>query len=519
MGDAKNGHETHSLLDIMQQVFRYEAPFSSGDTQMLETTPNLDRLIRSQAYINGVWSDADTGETFDVLNPATQDVITTCPHMGADETRRAIEAAEVAQVSWKAVPAKEKAKLLRRWYELVMENQEDLARLITMEMGKPLTESRGEVAYGAAYIEWYAEEAKRVYGSTIPAPSDDKRIVVMKQPIGVVAAITPWNFPIAMLTRKVAPALAVGCTVVAKPAMQTPLSALALCVLAEEAGIPAGVFSCVTGKASAIGGEMTGNEIVRKITFTGSTEIGRMLMQQSAAHIKKLGLELGGNAPFIVFDDADLDAAVEGALISKFRNAGQTCVCANRLYVQEGVYEEFAEKLAARVAQITVGNGLEEGIDQGPMIDDAALVKVEAHIADATAHGAQIATGGSRHALGGTYYEPTVLTGVTSDMAVAREETFGPVAPLFKFSDEADVIQQANDTEFGLASYFYATDMSRVFRVAEALEYGMVAVNTGILSNEAAPFGGIKQSGLGREGSVYGLDDYLELKYVLMAGI
>lgn len=476
-------------------------------------------LLKQQAYIDGQWVDADNGETFEVTNPATGEVIASVPTMGAEETARAIDAAEVAQKSWKSVPAKERSAILKKWFNLIMDNQEDLARLITLEMGKPIAEARGEIAYGASYIEWYAEEAKRVYGSTIPAPSDDKRVIVMKQPIGVVASITPWNFPSAMIARKVAPALAVGCSAVMKPAEQTPLSALALCVLAEEAGLPKGLLNCVTGDPVAIGGEMTSNDIIRKVTFTGSTEVGRLLMAQSAKSIKKMGLELGGNAPFIVFDDADLDAAVEGAMICKFRNSGQTCVCANRIYVQAGVYDAFADKLAEKVKELKVGNGFEDGVAQGPLIDGAAVEKVEAHLLDAKEKGGDVIIGGQRHALGQTFFEPTLIKNVTKEMKVAREETFGPVAPLFKFEDVDDVIAQANDTEFGLASYFYSKDMSNIFRVAEALEYGMVGVNTGILSNEGAPFGGIKQSGLGREGSVYGLDDYLELKYVLLAEV
>lgn len=476
-------------------------------------------LLKEQAYINGEWVDADSGEKLEVNNPATGEIIATVPLMGTAETKRAIAAAEVAQKSWKKRPAKERCNILRKWYNLIMENQEDLARIITAEMGKPLAEARGEVAYGASYIEWYAEEAKRVYGSTIPAPSDDKRVLVMKQPIGVIASITPWNFPNAMITRKIAPALAVGCSSVMKPAEQTPLSALALCVLAEEAGIPAGLINCITGNPVEIGGEMTSNDIIRKVTFTGSTGVGRLLMSQSAQSIKKMGLELGGNAPFIVFDDADLDAAVEGAMISKYRNAGQTCVCANRIYVQAGVYDEFADKLAAKVKELKVGNGFEDGVSQGPLIDDKAVAKVEDHLKDAVEKGGEILCGGKRHALGHSFFEPTIIKNVTKDMKVSREETFGPIAPLFKFDNVDDVIAQANDTEFGLASYFYSKDMSNIFRVAEELEYGMVGVNTGILSNEAAPFGGIKQSGLGREGSVYGLDDYLELKYVLLAEI
>ncbi len=476
-------------------------------------------LFRDKGYIDGAWVDADSGETLEVTNPATDEVIAVIPKMGAAETRRAIEAARVAQKLWKRRPAKERSNILRKWFTLIMENQEDLAQIITAEMGKPLTEARGEIAYGASYIEWYAEEAKRVYGETIPAPSDDKRIVVMKQPIGVIASITPWNFPNAMITRKIAPALAVGCATLMKPAEQTPLSALALCELAEQAGLPKGLINCVIGDPVAIGGEMTANDTVRKVTFTGSTGVGRLLMKQSSDTIKKLGLELGGNAPFIVFDDADLDAAVEGAMISKYRNSGQTCVCANRLYVQEGVYDAFAEKLAAKVRELKVGNGLDDGVVQGPLIDMKAIEKVEDHVADALAKGGEIVCGGKRHALGKSFFEPTIIKNVTKEMKVAREETFGPVAPLFKFKDAEDVIEQANDTEFGLASYFYSKDMSNVFRVAEELEYGMVGVNTGLISNEAAPFGGVKQSGLGREGSKFGLDDYLELKYVCLSEI
>lgn len=482
------------------------------------TLSNKD-LFKQQAYINGEWVDADSGETLEVNNPATGEVIASVPMMGAVETKRAIEAAEAAQKLWAKRSAKERTNILRVWFNLIMENQEDLAQIITAEMGKPLAESRGEVAYGASYIEWYAEEAKRVYGSTIPAPSDDKRIIVMKQPIGVIASITPWNFPNAMITRKIAPALAVGCSSVMKPAEQTPLSALALCVLAEQAGIPAGLVNCITGNPVEIGGEMTSNDIIRKVTFTGSTGVGRLLMEQCSKTIKKMGLELGGNAPFIVFDDADIDAAVEGAMISKYRNSGQTCVCANRIYVQAGVYDEFADKLAIKVGELKVGNGVDDGVVQGPLIDEKAVAKVEVHLADAKAKGGEILCGGKRHELGHSFFEPTIIKNVTKEMIVAREETFGPIAPLFKFETVDDVIAQANDTEFGLASYFYSKDMSQIFRVAEALEYGMVGVNTGILSNEAAPFGGIKQSGLGREGSKFGLDDYLELKYVLLAEI
>lgn len=489
---------------------------------MLATIAGLKdtTLLKSHGFIDGTWADADDGGTFPVENPATGETIAILPNMGGGETKAAIDAANAALPAWRALTAKERSAALRRWYELMMENVEDLARILTAEMGKPLAEARGEIAYGASFIEWFAEEGKRIYGDTVPGHQPDKRIVVIKQPVGVVAAVTPWNFPNAMITRKVGPALAVGCTVVVKPAALTPLSALAIAELAERAGIPKGVLNVVVGKKSReIGGEMCDNPIVRKLTFTGSTEVGRVLMRGSSEHIKKVSLELGGNAPFIVFDDADLDAAVEGAIISKYRNTGQTCVCANRLYVQAGVYDAFAEKLAVAVGKMKVGDGFEEGVVQGPLIDGAAVDKVEEHIADAVNKGASIATGGKRHSLGRTFFEPTILTNVTKDMAVAREETFGPVAPLFKFTDEADVIAQANDTEFGLASYFYAKDVGRVWRVAEALEYGMVGINTGLISTEVAPFGGIKQSGLGREGSKYGVEDYLEMKYLCFAGV
>jgi succinate-semialdehyde dehydrogenase/glutarate-semialdehyde dehydrogenase len=439
--------------------------------------------------------------------------------MGAKETRRAIEAAERAWAAWRAKTGKERAAIMRRWYDLVMANQDDLAVIMTSEQGKPLAESRGEVVYGASFIEWFAEEAKRVYGDTIPQHQPDKRIVVIKQGIGVVAAITPWNFPNAMITRKCAPALAAGCPVVIKPATATPLSALALAELAERAGIPKGVFNVVTGSAKEIGGEMSTNPIVRKLSFTGSTEIGKLLMAQCAGTVKKVSLELGGNAPFIVFDDADIDAAVEGAIASKYRNTGQTCVCANRLLVQDKVYGTFADKLAAAVGKLKVGNGLEAGVSQGPLIDMNAVEKVEAHIADAVGKGAKVVAGGRRHALGGTFFEPTILADVTPAMAVAREETFGPVAPLFRFKTEEEAIQMANDTEFGLAAYFYGRDIGRVWRVAEALEYGIVGINTGIISTEVAPFGGVKESGIGREGSKYGLDDFLEIKYLCMGGV
>jgi len=474
------------------------------------------RLFRQQCYVDGAWCDADSGATIAVTNPATGAVIGRVPSMGAAETRRAIAAADAAMPAWRAKTAKERAAVLRRWHDLMMANQEDLARLMTAEQGKPLVESRGEIAYAASFIEWFAEEAKRVYGDTIPAPLPDRRIVVIKQPIGVCAAITPWNFPAAMITRKAGPALAAGCAMVLKPASATPFSALALAELAERAGLPAGLFSVVTGSATAVGGEMTSNPTVRKLSFTGSTEIGKVLLRQCADTVKKTSMELGGNAPFIVFDDADLDAAVEGALASKYRNAGQTCVCANRILVQDGVYDAFAAKLAAKVSALKVGNGADPGVVIGPLIDDAAVAKVEEHVADALAKGARVVTGGRRHALGGLFYEPTILADVDTSMKVTREETFGPVAPLFRFADEAQAIRMANDTEFGLASYFYARDLGRVWRVSEALEYGMVGVNSGIISNEVAPFGGVKSSGLGREGSKYGIEDYLVIKYLCM---
>jgi len=476
-------------------------------------------LLRQAACIDGQWLGADNGETIPVTNPANGKALGTVPRMGAAETRRAIAAADAALPAWRARPAKERSNLLRKWFDLMLAHQDDLARIMTAEQGKPLAESRGEVAYGASFIEWFAEEAKRIYGDTIPAPATDRRIVVIKQPVGVVAAITPWNFPNAMITRKVGPALASGCTVVVKPASQTPFSALALAELALRAGIPKGVVNVVTGSAVQIGGELTANPTVRKLSFTGSTEIGRELMAQCAPTIKKLSLELGGNAPFIVFDDADLDAAVKGAIASKYRNTGQTCVCVNRVLVQDGVYDAFAAKLVAAVAKLKVADGFTEGAQQGPLIDMAALEKVESHVADATAKGAKVLLGGRRHALGGSFYEPTVLADVTPTMAVAREETFGPVAPLFRFKDEAEAIRMANDTEFGLASYFYSRDVGRIVRVSEALEYGMVGINEGIISNEVAPFGGVKQSGLGREGSKYGIDEYLEIKYLCVGGV
>ncbi len=474
-------------------------------------------LLEGRSYVDGAWVNADSGKTFAVTNPATGEEIIKCADLGQAETARAIDAAYAAQPAWAAKTAKERSAIMRRWYELIVENADDLAALLTAEQGKPLAEAKGEILYGASFIEWFAEEAKRVYGDTIPGHQADKRIVVLKQPIGVVAAITPWNFPNAMITRKAGPALAVGCSMVLKPAKQTPLSATALVVLAEQAGVPKGVLNVITSNDSrSIGNEMCSNDKVRKLTFTGSTEVGRVLMRQCADSIKKLGLELGGNAPFIVFDDADIDAAVEGAMMCKFRNAGQTCVCANRIYVQAAVYDAFAEKLGVAVSKLKVGDGFDEGVTTGPLIDLAGLAKVEEHIADATAKGAKIAAGGQRHELGGSFYLPTILTGVTQKMAVAREETFGPVAPLFKFETEEEVIAMSNDTEFGLAGYFYARDLGRVWRVAEALEYGIVGINTGIISTEVAPFGGVKQSGLGREGSKYGADDFLEIKYLCM---
>ncbi|TWI54945.1 succinate-semialdehyde dehydrogenase/glutarate-semialdehyde dehydrogenase [Pseudomonas duriflava] len=474
-------------------------------------------LFRQQAYIDGAWVDADNGQTIKVDNPATGETLGTVPKMGRAETKRAIEAADRALPAWRALTAKERSQKLRRWYELMIEHQDDLGRLMTLEQGKPLAEAKGEIVYAASFIEWFAEEAKRVYGDTIPGHQADKRLIVIKQPIGVTAAITPWNFPAAMITRKAGPALAAGCTMIIKPASQTPFSALALVELAERAGIPKGVLSVVTGSAAEIGAELTESPIVRKLSFTGSTEIGAKLMEQCAPTIKKVSLELGGNAPFIVFDDADLDAAVQGAMASKYRNAGQTCVCVNRIYVQDGVYDAFAEKFKAAVEKLKVGNGLEEGVSIGPLIDDKASTKVKEHIEDAVSQGAQVITGGKAHELGGSYFEPTILINVPASAKVSKEETFGPLAPLFRFKTEEEAIQRANDTEFGLASYFYARDMSRVFRVAEALEYGMVGINTGLISNEVAPFGGIKSSGLGREGSKYGIEDYLEIKYLCLS--
>jgi len=478
------------------------------------------RLFRNQAYINGQWTDADSGSTVEVTNPADGTPLASVPDMGAAETRRAIEAAQAAMPAWAARTAKDRAGILRRWFELIMENQEDLARLMTAEQGKPLAESRGEIAYGASFVEWFAEEGKRIYGDVIPTFATGKRIVTIKQPVGVIAAITPWNFPNAMITRKVAPALAAGCTALVKPAAETPLSALALAELGQRAGLPPGAFNVVTtGHASRVGGEMTANPIVRKFSFTGSTEIGKLLMKQCADTVKKVTMELGGNAPFIVFDDADLDAAVQGALASKYRNAGQTCVCANRMLVQEGVYDAFAEKLAAATAELKVGRGEEEGVSVGPLINQDAIRKVESLVNDAVSKGARVMLGGKRVNIGSNFYAPTILADVTGEMAVANEEIFGPVAPLFQFRTEEEAIRMANDTPFGLAAYFYARDLGRVWRVAEGLEYGMVAVNEGILSTEVAPFGGVKESGIGREGSKYGIDEYLEIKYMCMGGL
>ncbi len=476
-------------------------------------------LLRQRCFVRGAWTEAADGRTITVKNPATGAVIGTVPRMGTADARKAIQAAADAMPAWRARTAKDRAAVLRRWFELIMANQEDLATLMTAEQGKPMSESRGEIAYAAGFIEWFSEEAKRVYGDTIPPHQGDKRIMVLKEPIGVVAAITPWNFPSAMITRKAGPALAAGCTVVLKPASATPFSALALAELGEQAGLPAGAFNVITGDSSAIGLELTTNPTVRKVSFTGSTEIGKQLMAQCASTVKKVSLELGGNAPFIVFDDADLDAAVVGAIQSKYRNSGQTCVCTNRILVQGGVYDAFARKLSEAVAKLKVGDGLQAEVQQGPLIDEGAVKKVEQHIADAVAKGASVATGGGRHALGGTFFQPTVLTNVTPEMMVSREETFGPLAPLYRFETEEEAIRMANDTEFGLASYFYTADLARSWRVSERLEYGMVGVNTGLISTEIAPFGGVKESGTGREGSKYGIEDYLEIKYVCLGGI
>jgi succinate-semialdehyde dehydrogenase/glutarate-semialdehyde dehydrogenase len=478
-----------------------------------------EALVRTKAYIDGKWCDAEDGDTLAVVNPANGEKIAAVAKCGTAETRRAIEAAERAQIEWRQATAKERAAIMRKWLELMLDAQEDLAQIMTAEQGKPLAESRGEIAYGASYIEWFSEEAKRVYGDTIPQPSNDKRIVVIKQPVGVVACITPWNFPNAMLARKIAPALAAGCTVVCKPASETPLSALAMAELAERAGVPAGVINVVVGKTKEIGEELTGNPIVRKLTFTGSTAIGKMLVEQCAGTMKRTSMELGGNAPFIVFDDADLDEAVKGAIVCKFRNAGQTCVCANRILVQDGIYDAFADKLAAAMAGLELGDGATEGVDIGPLINEKAANDVLEFVGDAVAKGAHVAAGGGRSDLGSCFIEPTLLTGVKTDMRVFSEEIFGPVAPLFRFEDEDEAVAMANDTEFGLASYFYSRDIGRIWRVSEGLEYGIVGVNTGLISNEMAPFGGVKESGQGREGSKYGLDDYLEIKYMCLGGI
>ena len=476
-------------------------------------------LLRQQAYVAGAWIDADDGKTVAVTNPATGEQLGTVPMCGTAETERAIKAADVAQRQWAQVPAKERSAILRKLNDLMLANTDDLALIMTSEQGKPLAEAKGEIAYAASFIEWFAEEARRIYGDTIPATSGDKRILAIKQPVGTAAAITPWNFPTAMLTRKAGPALAAGCSMVVKPATQTPFSALAFAELAERAGVPKGLLSVLTGSASQIGGEMTRNPLIRKLTFTGSTEVGRTLMRQSADTIKKLSLELGGNAPFIVFDDADIDAAVDGAMVSKYRNTGQTCVCANRLYVQRPVLQAFTDKLVAKVKALKVGNGLDAGVTQGPLIDAKAVAKIEEHIADARAKGGEVLTGGKRHALGGLFFEPTVVGGATADMLFATEETFGPLAPIFAFDTEDEVIALANDSEFGLAAYFYSRDIGRVMRVAERIESGIVGVNTGLISTAEAPFGGVKQSGLGREGSKYGLDDFLEVKYICLGGI
>lgn len=490
---------------------------STTNTILPLTDPTL--LKTNQAYIAGQWHQSDNESTLEVKNPATGEVIGKVPRMGATETRRAIEAANHAWPAWRAKTARQRAAILRAWHDLMLENADDLALILTTEQGKPLAEAKGEILYAASFLEWFAEEAKRVYGDTIPSPAADQRIVVTKEPIGVCAAITPWNFPAAMITRKVGPALAAGCPIIVKPAEATPFSALALAVLAERAGVPAGIFSVVTGDPKAIGAEMTGNAIVRKLSFTGSTAIGRLLMAQCAPTVKKVSLELGGNAPFIVFDDADLDAAVAGAIASKYRNSGQTCVCTNRFYVHDKVYEAFAARLRDAVEQLKVGRGTDDGVTQGPLINEAAVLKIESHIEDSLAKGARIVTGGKRHALGHGFFEPTVLADVTPAMKVARDETFGPLAPLFRFSSDEEVIRLANDTEFGLAAYFYARDIGRIMRVASRLEYGMVGINDGLISNEVAPFGGVKESGIGREGSKYGIEDFLEIKYLSLGGL
>lgn len=481
---------------------------------------NHPELLRNQAYVNGQWIDADSGETFPVTNPADGAEIVTVPELGASETEAAVKAAHAAWADWRARTAKDRASVLRRWYDLILEHKDDLAAIMTAEQGKPLAEAGGEVAYGASFVEWFAEEGKRLYGDVIPTHLADRRLLVIRQGVGVVACITPWNFPIAMITRKAAPALAAGCPVVIKPAAETPLSALALAVLAEEAGLPAGVFNIVTTTQSrAVGEVLTESPLVRKFSFTGSTAVGKQLIRQCSSTVKKVSMELGGNAPFIVFDDADLDAAVQGAIVSKYRNAGQTCVCANRLYVQDAVYDAFVEKFIAATRDLVVGRGDEDGVDIGPLISDDAVEKVETLLDDAREKGGAVVAGGGRHALGGHFFEPTVVRDATQDMAFAREEIFGPIAPVFRFSDDEEVIAMANDTEFGLAAYFYARDLGRVWRVAEGLEYGMVCVNDGILSTELAPFGGMKESGTGREGSKYGIEEYVELKYITMAGL
>jgi succinate-semialdehyde dehydrogenase / glutarate-semialdehyde dehydrogenase len=488
----------------------------TSDTSTLLKDPTL---LRTQASIAGTWADADNEATFEVRNPANSNIIASVPLMGAAETRRAIEAADKAWPSWRAQPAKVRAGILRKWFDLMIEHADDLALIMTTEQGKPLAEAKGEIAYAASFLEWFGEEAKRIYGDTIPTPWADKRIVVVREPVGVCAAITPWNFPAAMITRKVGPALAAGCPIVVKPAEATPLTALALAELATRAGVPAGVLSVITGDPEVIGAEMTGNPLVRKLSFTGSTAVGRLLMSQCASTVKKISLELGGNAPFIVFDDADLDEAIIGAIASKYRNTGQTCVCANRFYVHDKIYDAFAKKLQTAVEELKVGPGTDDGVTQGPLINEAAVRKVESHIEDAVSKGAKILTGGRRHGLGHGFFEPTIVTEVTSRMKFAKEETFGPVAPLFRFSSDDEVVRLANDTEFGLAAYFYSRDIGRVWRVAGALEYGMVGINTGVISTEVAPFGGVKQSGIGREGSRYGIDDYLIVKYLCQGGI
>ncbi len=477
-------------------------------------------LLKNAGYINGEWTGSESDKRFEVTNAFSKEVICTLPDMGTKETNDAIEAANNSWSNWRSKTAKERALILKKWFDLIIDNQEDLAILMTAEQGKPLAEAKGEVVYGASFIEWFAEEGKRTYGDIIPTPANDRRILVIKQPIGVVAAITPWNFPIAMITRKCAPALAAGCPVVIKPAAETPLSALALAELADQAGIPKGVLNVVVGtKSSEIGLALTNSPVVRKLSFTGSTAVGKILTRNCADTMKKVSMELGGNAPFIVFDDANLDSAVAGAMISKFRNTGQTCVCSNRILVQEGIYDEFVSKLSEAVKTLNVGNGMEEGINQGPLINESALKKVQDHISDALGKGAVLVTGGKPHSNGGTMFEPTIIGNVTTSMKVASEETFGPLAPIFKFSTEEEAIRMANDTEFGLASYFYTNDVNRIWRVSEALEYGMVGVNEGVISNEVAPFGGVKESGLGREGSHYGIDDFLELKYICMGGL